>query len=188
MKAAVFATLHEADFAIKRFGFKRTSHCDFDVFTRKDCAIVISGIGPIDAAVCARFLVDEIAPDTIRNFGSCGGLNKNLKVRDIVNIAKVISCDAYCFREFKIAESGYTLVTSANPVLKESKRRELAKKADVVDMETYGFLRALELSKFNMANFSAVKLITDTTEDCVIHDEILKHISKLEIEVEKFIG
>lgn len=188
MKAIIFATLHEADFAIKRFGFKKTNHTDFHTFLRDDCALIISGIGPVDAAVAARYLIDTYNPSKICNFGSCGGLNKSLKICDIVKISKVISCDAFCEREFNILEKGHTLITSANPILKESLRAELSKKADVVDMETYGLLRALELSKFKLSDFSAIKLVTDTTEKCVIHEGILKHISKLESEIEKFLA
>ena len=187
MLAALFATILEADFAIRRFGFKRRCGGDFDLYTSGDCALLISGIGPLEAALAARYLLDNFKPEKICNFGACGSLNKDLRVCDIVKISEVISRDSFCGKKFKIASEGLRLITSANPVLRESTRLKLSERADVVDMEAYGFLRALELGKFKLENFSAVKLVSDTSENCAVSESIARNISKLENSVAEFL-
>lgn len=188
MKAAVFATMLEAEFAIKRFGFKALNGLDFPVFESGDCALLVSGIGPLEGALSARFLLDNFRPEKICNFGACGALNRKLKLCDIVKISKVISRDSFCGREFKISEEGSTLITSTNPVIKDSTRLKLSERADVVDMEAYGYLRALELSKFDISKFSAIKLVSDISGDCAISEMITRHISKLEDSVAEFLA
>lgn len=188
MLAAVFATALEADFAIRRFDLKRRSGGDFELYTRGDCALLISGIGPLEAALAARYLLDNFKPERICNFGACGALNKDLKVCDIVRVAKVVSRDAFCGREFRLSSGGVALLTSTNPVIKSATRQRLSERADAVDMEAYGILRALELAKFDISNFSAVKLVSDVGEDCAISESIGRHISLLEDSVAEFFG
>ena len=53
-------------------------------YSGKNIVIVKSGIGKVNAAVCAQVLIDHFAVDCIINVGVAGAVNKNLKIGDIV--------------------------------------------------------------------------------------------------------
>ena len=55
----------------------------------KSVVLVVSGIGKVNAAVCAQVLIDHFAVDCIINVGVAGGLHDDLRIGDIV-----ISSDA----------------------------------------------------------------------------------------------
>lgn len=55
----------------------------------KDAVVVRSGIGKVNAAVCAQVLVDEFGVDTLINTGIAGSLNADIDIGDLV-----ISTDA----------------------------------------------------------------------------------------------
>lgn len=54
---------------------------------------VCSGIAKVNAAVCAQALIDAFKPDAIVNAGIAGGMNKDVKVCDIVISNEVCSHD-----------------------------------------------------------------------------------------------
>jgi len=53
-------------------------------YSEKNIVIVKSGIGKVNAAVCAQVLIDHFAVDCIINVGVAGAVNKKLKIGDIV--------------------------------------------------------------------------------------------------------
>lgn len=55
----------------------------------KDAVVVRSGIGKVNAAVCAQILVDEFGVDALINTGIAGSLNAKINIGDLV-----ISTDA----------------------------------------------------------------------------------------------
>ena len=55
----------------------------------KDAVVVRSGIGKVNAAVCAQILVDEFGVDVLINTGIAGSLNADIDIGDLV-----ISTDA----------------------------------------------------------------------------------------------
>lgn len=50
----------------------------------KTVVLARSGIGKVNAAVTAAWVVNQFAPDAVVNTGSAGGLGKGLKVGDVV--------------------------------------------------------------------------------------------------------
>ena len=50
----------------------------------KDVVIVVSGIGKVNAALCAADLINHFKVDTIINIGISGGLDSNLEIGDFV--------------------------------------------------------------------------------------------------------
>ncbi|GHU34059.1 5'-methylthioadenosine/S-adenosylhomocysteine nucleosidase [Bacilli bacterium] len=83
---------------------KRSNVNGFDVLVfyvlNECCALVYSGVGKVNAAAATQTLIDFFKVDTVINLGSCGGVNKNVDIMDII-IPKQISyydVDATAFK------------------------------------------------------------------------------------------
>ncbi|MBO6102375.1 MAG: hypothetical protein J6P03_03870 [Opitutales bacterium] len=180
MNAVIFATILEAEFAVGGFGFSAAAESPFKIFKNgAGDVLAISGIGPVRAALCADYVLREFSPKKIFNFGACGILNQTLKAGEVYDVSEVLSLDFAAPRAFKIAESGARLLTSPNPVKKNSLRGELSKFADIVDMECHGILLALDSLGFDLKNFRAAKYASDFSENCDIKSGISLGIKKL---------
>lgn len=59
----------------------------------KDVVLMQSGIGKVNAAICATLLIQEYQPEMIINTGSAGGLGSSLAVGDIVISQSVLHHD-----------------------------------------------------------------------------------------------
>lgn len=87
----------------------------------KECVLVESGIGKVNAARCAQIIIDNIKVDCIINVGVAGGVSTKVKIGDVVigdkliqhdfdlrpfdyergyipNVGKYIPCDEYLLR------------------------------------------------------------------------------------------
>ncbi|WP_019243556.1 MULTISPECIES: 5'-methylthioadenosine/adenosylhomocysteine nucleosidase [Bacillus] len=60
----------------------------------KEVVIVQSGIGKVNAALCAQILVDDFNVSTLINSGVAGGLYKDLKVGDVVISNRAVEHDS----------------------------------------------------------------------------------------------
>lgn len=60
----------------------------------KDCALIISGIGKVNAGLSTQILIDKFSPDFILNFGTCGGIDKTVNA---LNYYQVESCVQFDF-------------------------------------------------------------------------------------------
>lgn len=59
----------------------------------KNIVLMRSGIGKVNAAICATLLIQQYQPDMIINTGSAGGLGSQLSVGDVVVSKEVIHHD-----------------------------------------------------------------------------------------------
>lgn len=59
----------------------------------KNVVLMRSGIGKVNAAICATLLIQQYQPDMIINTGSAGGLGSQLSVGDVVVSNEVIHHD-----------------------------------------------------------------------------------------------
>lgn len=59
----------------------------------RDCVLLKSGIGKVNAAMTTTILIERYKPDVLINTGSAGGLNPSLNVGDIVISDKVCHHD-----------------------------------------------------------------------------------------------
>ncbi|MGP1349920.1 MAG: 5'-methylthioadenosine/adenosylhomocysteine nucleosidase [Stomatobaculum sp.] len=62
----------------------------------KNCVVVCSGIGKVNAAACAQILVDCYAADYIMNTGIAGGLKPEINIGDIVLSIDAVQHDFDC--------------------------------------------------------------------------------------------
>ena len=59
----------------------------------KKVVVVRSGIGKVNAGICAQILADVFSVDAIINTGIAGSLNKNINIGDIVLSTDVVQHD-----------------------------------------------------------------------------------------------
>lgn len=72
-------------------------------FLGKDVVVVRSGIGKVNAAVCAQILIDDFNVDAIINTGIAGGVYSEINVGDVVVSTDLVHHD------FDTAAFGYEL-------------------------------------------------------------------------------
>lgn len=63
------------------------------ILARKKVVVVRSGIGKVNAGICAQILADVFSVDAIINTGIAGSLNKNINIGDIVLSTDVVQHD-----------------------------------------------------------------------------------------------
>ena len=63
------------------------------ILAGKKVVVVRSGIGKVNAGICAQILADVFSVDAIINTGIAGSLNKNLNIGDIVLSTDVVQHD-----------------------------------------------------------------------------------------------
>lgn len=59
----------------------------------KDFILVISGIGKVSAALTTQVVIDKFRPEYVLNFGTCGGMNNDVKVLNYYAIEKCCQYD-----------------------------------------------------------------------------------------------
>ena len=178
MKTLIFACRLEADSFIEKFEFKQISEHPFEVFKSDDALLYVSGIGPLAAALCANYAVNQGATK-ILNAGACGDLKCKHELGTVLEVSSIISNEPYCGKSFDLQGGGATLITSSRPVDTDGERAALSTKADVVDMEAYGISSALALNNFDFSNFKAIKFVSDFSQTCDIEANIRANIGCL---------
>ena len=63
------------------------------ILAGKNVVVVRSGIGKVNAGICAQILADVFSVDAIINTGIAGSLNKNINIGDIVLSTDVVQHD-----------------------------------------------------------------------------------------------
>ena len=63
------------------------------ILAGKKVVVVRSGIGKVNAGICAQILADVFSVDAITNTGIAGSLNKNINIGDIVLSTDVVQHD-----------------------------------------------------------------------------------------------
>lgn len=72
----------------------------------KDVILAISGIGKVSAALTTQLIIDKYSPDFILNFGTCGGMNNSVKIKNYYAIEKCCQYD-FDLRELDGVPLGY---------------------------------------------------------------------------------
>lgn len=60
---------------------------------KKEVAIVVCGVGKVNAACGAQYAIDALKADKIVNLGVAGGLNKSVEVGKIYSVLQVVQYD-----------------------------------------------------------------------------------------------
>ena len=86
------AALKEAMQVESVTGYASMTFCK-GILCGKEVVIVRSGIGKVNAGICAQILVDVFSVDAIINTGIAGSLNKDINIGDIVLSTDVVQHD-----------------------------------------------------------------------------------------------
>lgn len=172
MKALIFATKLEADFAVSNFKFEKVKDEKFEIYRSNDALLAVSGIGVLSASLCAQYILRKYEISKILNLGACGALNPKWKTGEVFEIGKVVCADSFCDDEFLLCGGKHTLVSSSRPIKTNAERNHYASVADFADMECYGILKTLSVFGFDLKNFSAIKVVSDFSENCEIKKNI----------------
>lgn len=123
------------DIEIERKETKAMMNFYFGRLWGQNAVVVRSGIGKVNAAVCAQILIDDFKVDYIINVGIAGGIGENIKPGDVVvadnliqhdmdttafgdRIGQIPRLDTY---DFKCSETLVTKAKEACSYLKEGK-------------------------------------------------------------------
>ena len=103
MLGFIVALYDEAEKVISEFGLTKTLEiANKPVYTgkisNKDVALIVCGIGKVNAAFATQAVIDRFSPEKIINFGTAGGAN------DDVNIISLYLIDKCCQYDFDLSE------------------------------------------------------------------------------------
>ena len=94
----IFAMKEELDALLKKLELKN-EYKIFDLtfyectYLNHECILVESGIGKVNAARCCQILIDNMNVDMIFNIGIAGGVDKDLRICDVVIGEKLVQHD-----------------------------------------------------------------------------------------------
>lgn len=107
--AIIFAMQKELDLFTKQITGLKTvtqNHLTFyrGNYQNFDLCLTVSGIGKVNAALSVANLMQFFAPDLVINIGVSGGLDKSLKISDIVVADEVVYHDVWCGSPAKLGQ------------------------------------------------------------------------------------
>ena len=138
MTGIIAATQSEADPLIALLGASKLCNEPFATYRFKSGVIVISQMGPENAARATEHLIDRHGPERIVNPGICGALSDRMQVGKVYRITTVIDenenqipCPSGAWSDLPPAR----LASVSEPVFQPDRRDALAEIAELVDME-----------------------------------------------------
>ncbi len=181
MKGIIMAAGAEAQPFIKGFKMEKISDRPFQVFRSESLVLIISGIGKVNAALAAEYLILKYGTDELWNFGTAGGLSGNLSAGDILQVRAAVERDRFTLYEkaeipVQDPVPGFrecVLSTGDFPVLDPDDRKKLSAEADIADMEGAAVIRACRKFSVKCRLFKAVSDTGDTPPE-----EIMASIRK----------
>lgn len=201
MKAIFSATDFELGEVLKsktKYGFELVVREPFEVWKNSSTLVFVSGIGPVNAALCFAHAAKNFDFEYALNVGSAGALKENAHSLGEVCLPNKIICldpynqtehavdfDALSFDILKFFEDGNSrkisqgcvIASSARVTSSQADRADAALKCDIVDMEAYAHAHAAKLFKKEIA---FIKFVSDFSADCNIHENILRLSRTLE--------
>ena len=166
----VIATMLEAAPFINGLGMTQETREPFPLYTSGNLALVISGIGKVNAALAAAHLVREKNISALHNPGAAGALREGIKAGEIYHISEIIDWDRPRLMKREIRRivpdklEGFneaSLATLDRPVISRGERDRVGQAADLVDMEGAGFIQACRVLKVKGFLW---KIVSDTAE------------------------
>jgi nucleoside phosphorylase len=154
------------------------------MFKDSRMALIISGIGKVNAAMACVWLIRSMEPYLICNIGAAGALDEKVKLGALYHINKVIEPDRPDLRTGVFMEhipdvlEGFSLAalaTQDRPLRLPGERKEIVGIADLVDMEGAAIVQTAR--RFGLGCF-LFKFVSDTPA----HDRrstIIKNIERL---------
>ncbi len=178
-----FATYKEAVPFLNNVAFKTVVKKPFPLFKKNGIYLIISGIGKVNSAIAASFLISQYKTDRMINLGSAGSLTENYKIGDVLQINKSVEYDGRSNEnsrhKFLTPDAidgipSASLVTSDSPVITSGERKRVSRFGSLVDMEGASFLQACRA--FNSEAY-IFKVVSDLPGDTEL-EVIIKNIKE----------
>ena len=175
MIGIIAATQGEADELVALLGAVELCDRPFVTYGFKGGVIVISEMGPENAARATEYLIDRYAPQMVVNLGICGALSDDIRVGEVYRITAVVeesggetSCQSGAWGDLPTAR----LASVSEPVFQADRRAALARRADVVDMEGSAVAGVCDVYRLRCCLLKGVSDLADHTGK----DDIKKNI------------
>jgi adenosylhomocysteine nucleosidase len=147
----IMATRLEAAPFVEALGLAEVKRGRMALFEGEGVFLMLSGIGKTNAAIATAYCCTVFRPRWVLNLGAAGAAKISFPMGGIFHIAHVIEYDRPLFsgkgprhhRPYVL--SGYqeaTLATQDRPVITRDHREEVARFADLVDMEGAAVVQA----------------------------------------------
>ncbi|MBT3199930.1 MAG: UbiA family prenyltransferase [Phycisphaerales bacterium] len=176
MIGIVAATQGEADKLIALLGAEKLCDDPFVTYDFEGGVLVLSGMGPENAAHATEHLLNTHAPQRVLNIGICGALNDDIQVGEVYRITAVVaenaretSCQIGDWASLPTAR----LASVSEPVFQPDRRAELAKRADLVDMEGHTIAAVCDVYRLRCTLLKGVSDLANHTGK----DDIKKNIA-----------
>jgi len=148
------ALLSEAKPLIDKFNLTKSDDRLFSIYENKDTKLIITGLGSINSSLATTYLLTKFEAkedDFAFNFGMAGA-NFSCNIGDVFEVSKVIDFSTSSI--LKLPKKGKKIVCHPTPTTKCDIKNTL------VDMESYGFLKAAK--KFiKDENITIKKVVSD---------------------------
>ncbi len=176
MICIIMATRMEAEPFITGLELEKEENPSFHIYRRGELVLLVSGVGKMNASMTTTFAIDTFSPDCILNLGAAGSLG-DISLGAVFQIKSIVESDRplrhlndkprlYTPQTLDITEDAI-LATQDIPVIDLGERQELAKAADLVDME--GCAVAHVCKRFKMPCY-LFKYVTDNMQNPEISD------------------
>lgn len=191
MIGILFATSFEAKPFLIRTEARQISEHPFPVYTsnlpadKTGSVTVISGIGKVVAALATQTLIREHKVDTVVNAGICGALAEDFEPGTILRVIRTWEGDRgelgetteplVCSNDLWLDLKGVRLITNDTPVFDSKKKRLLAQRGDLVDMEGAAVVRTAMMYGITC---NLLKGVTDSA-DADGHKTLRKNCKKV---------
>jgi len=167
----VMATMIEASPLIGALGLESAGDGPVRVFTAPGGPVLaVSGIGKVNAALAACYLVMRHGVGTVFNIGAAGATGNGLRTGEVFHIQAIVEPDRPrimnrsqrssapdTLEGFRMA----SLATLDRPLVSAAERASVAARADLVDMEGAAVLQACRMFGARCYIF---KMVSDTPE------------------------
>ena len=171
------ATTWECESALndKNYGFKKICEAPFEVWRNGSKIVVITGIGLVNASVAFAWAVRKFKFTNALNVGAAGlsiseKTPKKIELGKCYKISKVNCLEPYNQHVYKLGRGGKTLVSASRPISTFQERSYAGKFGELIDMEGYALARSADIFS---KEISMIKMLTDFSEKCDIHANIL---------------
>jgi len=182
MIGIIAATRGEADELVALLGAGELCDQPFVMYSFKGGVIVISEMGPENAARATEYLIDQHGAQTIVNLGICGALSDTAQVGEVYRIVAVVDddggetvCESDRWGDLPTAR----LASVSEAVFQADRRAALAARADVVDMEGAAVASVCQARSLPCHMLKGVSDLADHTGN----DDIKKNIAAVSTKV-----
>lgn len=170
MHLITMAHMGEALGVIEKFNLKRITT---ELFGGENLMLLVTGEGPMEAAVKAALLLPQYPFTGIINLGIAGTLDENFKVGEIhpVRSLYLVQDLKPSFKTFQVSDVGLDCLTSFERILDFDKAKKLKGVGSLVDREAWGIAMTAKTHGLTFKSYKIISDVAGTLAACEIVKE-----------------